>query len=159
MIREAQPSDASAIWDIIGPVIRTGETYTIDRDISRESALAYWMDGGGHCFVAEEAGEVLGTYYLKRNQAGGGSHVANCGYMVGEAARGKGIARAMCEHSMQMARELGFAAMQFNFVVSTNMGAVRLWESLGFETVGRLPDAFDHPKAGYVDALVMHRKL
>ena len=159
LIREVTQDDHDAIWRIIGPVIREGETYAIDRDISREDALAYWTGAGQHCFVAEDGGEVLGTYYLRRNHGGGGSHVCNCGYMVLPEARGKGLARTMCEHSLRMARELGFSAMQFNFVVATNLGAVALWTKLGFETVGRLPDAFEHPREGLVDALVMSRKL
>ena len=101
----------------------------------------------------------MGTYYLRRNQAGGGAHVCNCGYMVAPEARGHGVARAMCEHSMEAARRQGFRAMQFNFVVSTNVGAVRLWENLGFEIVGRLPSAFDSPSQGLVNAYVMFRTL
>jgi ribosomal protein S18 acetylase RimI-like enzyme len=109
--------------------------------------------------VAEREGEILGTYYLKTNQAGGGAHVCNAGYMVAEAARGQGIARAMCVHSQDEARELGYLAMQFNFVVETNRGAIALWQSLGFETVGHLPRAFRHPQAGLVDARVMYKWL
>jgi len=159
-VRPATPADAVAIWSIIGPVIRTGETYTLDRDMVEEEALAYWMGPEKETFVAVNgAGEILGTYYLKANQAGGGRHVANCGYMTSAAATGRGVARAMCAHSLERARERGFRAMQFNFVVSTNKRAVRLWESMGFEVVGRLPGAFEHPQAGFVDALVMWRKL
>ena len=159
LIREVTQDDHDAIWRIIGPVIREGETYAIDQDISREDALAYWTGAGQHCFVVEEGGEVLGTYYLRRNHGGGGSHVCNCGYMVLPKARGKGLARKMCEHSLRMAGELGFSAMQFNFVVATNSGAITLWKKLGFDIVGRLPDAFDHPREGLVDALVMSRTL
>ena len=159
-IRSATPADAAAIWSIIGPVIRAGETYALDRDTTEEEAIAYWMGEDRETFVAEgDEGEVLGTYYLKANQAGGGRHVANCGYMTSEAATGRGVARAMCAHSLDRARERGFRAMQFNFVVSTNERAVRLWESMGFEVVGRLRQAFEHPKAGFVDALVMWREL
>ena len=110
-------------------------------------------------FVAEDEGELLGTYYIKTNQQGPGSHVCNCGYMVSSAARGRGIATAMCQHSQIVAIELGYQAMQFNFVASTNEGAVRLWRKLGFEIVGRLPGAFKHPSIGYVDALVMYKWL
>lgn len=109
--------------------------------------------------VAEEDGEIVGTYYIRANQQGGGAHVANCGYMTAAGSTGKGIARRMCEHSLQHARARGFKAMQFNFVVSSNERAVRLWQSLGFETVGRLPRAFEHPRHGFVDALVMFRAL
>ena len=159
LIRPATQADATAIWTIIGPVIRAGETYTLDRDMSGEDALAYWFGADKEIFVAEEEGAVLGTYYLRANQAGGGRHVCNAGYMTGAAATGRGVARAMCLHSIDHARTSGFRAMQFNFVVSTNVRAVGLWQSLGFEVVGRLPAAFDHPGEGFVDALVMVRAL
>jgi L-amino acid N-acyltransferase YncA len=158
-IRPAAAPDAAAIWSILEPVIRAGETYTLPRDMTREAALDYWFGAGHEVFVAEEEGAVVGTYYLHPNQAGGGAHVANCGYMTAPHATGRGIARAMCTHSLERARERGFRAMQFNFVVGTNERAVRLWEGLGFATVGRLPGAFCHPRLGYVDALVMFRRL
>jgi ribosomal protein S18 acetylase RimI-like enzyme len=110
-------------------------------------------------FVAEERGVVLGTYFLRANLPGGGAHVASCGYMVAPAATGRGIAQEMCNHSLEHARARGFLAMQFNFVVSSNERAIRLWQHLGFSTVGRLPKAFRHPSLGLVDALVMHRFL
>jgi ribosomal protein S18 acetylase RimI-like enzyme len=159
-IRLAQPTDAAAIWGIIGPVIRAGDTYALDRDMSEAEALAYWMGEDRETFAAEdETGEILGTYYLRPNQAGGGRHIANCGYATSASATGRGIARAMCAHSLERARERGFKGMQFNFVVSTNTRAVALWESFGFEVVGRLPKAFEHPTEGFVDALVMWREL
>ena len=158
-IRPASPDDAAAIWSIIEPVIRAGETYTLDRDMSENDALAYWFGADKETFVAEEGGVVLGTYYLRANQAGGGRHVCNAGYMTGAAATGRGVARAMCLHSLDHAKARGFRAMQFNFVVSSNVRAVGLWQSLGFEVVGRLPGAFDHPAEGFVDALVMVRAL
>ncbi len=158
-IRAARPQDHDAIWRIIEPVIRAGETYALPRDMSEADAIAYWTGPDRETFVAEADGRLVGTYYLRANQAGGGSHVANCGYMTATEAAGRGVARAMCEHSLQAARERGFRGMQFNFVVSSNERAVRLWGSLGFETVGRLPEAFGHPTLGDVDALVMFRKL
>jgi len=127
--------------------------------MSRDDALAYWMSPDHQVFVAEENGTVVGTYFLRANQRGGGSHVCNCGYVTAPHATGRGVARAMCTHSLDHARKRGFLAMQFNFVISTNERAVRLWESLGFKTVGRLPQAFRHPKEGLVDSLVMHRFL
>jgi L-amino acid N-acyltransferase YncA len=157
LIRPATEDDASAIWAILQPVIRAGETFTLDRDMSREEALAHWFSCEPLVAVEEEA--VLGTYYLRRNQAGGGGHVGNASYMVSAAAGGRGVGRAMGEHSLEEARARGFRAMQFNFVVSTNERAVRLWQSLGFDIVGRLPGAFEHPRLGLVDALVMFRTL
>jgi ribosomal protein S18 acetylase RimI-like enzyme len=158
-IRSATRRDDDAIWQIVEPVLRAGETYTLPAEMSREDALAYWFSPRHDVFVAEKDGLVLGTYYLRANQKGGGAHVANCGYMTAQHATGRGVARAMCVHSLDVARQRGFRAMQFNFVVSTNERAVRLWASLGFETVGRLPAAFLHPELGYVDALVMYRAL
>lgn len=140
-------------------MIRAGETYTLPSDLHREEALAYWHSAEHEVFVAEENGEILGTYFLHANQKGGGAHVANCGYMTAQGAGGRGVARAMCQHSLDHAKARGFRAMQFNFVVSTNERALRLWQSMGFETVGRLPSAFLHPKLGAVDALVMYRHL
>ncbi|WP_354310169.1 GNAT family N-acetyltransferase [Sphingomonas trueperi] len=159
VIRPAVGQDGAAIWAILEPVIRAGETYALDRDLSREAALAYWLAADRASFVAEAEGRVLGTYYLRANQGGGGAHVANCGYATHPEARGRGIARAMAEHSVAEARARGFRAMQFNFVVSSNAPAVRLWHALGFETVGRVPEAFDHPSLGLVDALILYRRL
>ncbi|WKL55889.1 N-acetyltransferase [Asticcacaulis sp. ZE23SCel15] len=158
-IRPATAADHDAIWSILEPVIRAGDTYALPRDWSREQALNYWFGDGHHVFVAEADGQILGTYYLKANQKGGGAHVANCGYMTAAHSMGKGVARAMCQHSLEVATDMGFAAMQFNFVVSTNVRAVALWHGLGFQPLTRLPDAFDHPVEGLVDALVMFRKL
>jgi ribosomal protein S18 acetylase RimI-like enzyme len=158
-IRPALRSDAHAIWAILEPTIRAGETYTLPLDTAREDALAYWLSPDHEVFVAEEGESVLGTYFLRTNQRGGGSHVCNCGYVTAPNATGRGIARAMCAHSLERARERGFLAMQFNFVISSNERAIRLWESFGFNTVGRLPQAFRHPTRGLVDSLVMHRFL
>ncbi len=141
-------------------MIRAGETYPLPRDMTRGEALAYWFAEGHDVCVAEgSGGEALGTYYLRANQRGGGAHVANCGYVSAGPARGRGVGRLMCEHSLDRARQRGFLAMQFNFVVSSNETAVRLWQQCGFDIVGRLPAAFNHPSAGYVDALVMFRRL
>ena len=158
-VRPAQARDDDAIWGIIGPTIRAGETYALPRDMSRADALSYWKSPGHEVFVAEHDGMVLGTYYMRANQQGGGSHVANCGYMTAPQASGRGVARAMCAHSLAQARARGFRAMQFNLVVSSNERAVALWQSFGFEIVGRLPAAFEHPRLGLVDAVVMYRML
>ncbi len=158
-IRQATATDADALWAILEPVIRAGETYTLDRDLTREQSLAYWCGADKQTFVFEDADGVLGTYYLRANQAGGGAHVCNCGYMTASHATGKGVARQMCQDSLDRARAQGFRAMQFNFVVSSNTRAVALWQSFGFAEVGRLPLAFDHPAHGLVDALMLHRAL
>jgi L-amino acid N-acyltransferase YncA len=158
-IRPATFDDTAAIAAIILPTIREAATYALDPATSESEAVAYWLAPDKQTFVAEADGAVLGTYYLRQNQAGGGSHVCNCGYMTAAAAAGQGIARRMCAHSIDLARAQGYRAMQFNFVVSTNERAVRLWQRMGFAIVGRLPGAFAHPDAGYVDALVMYRTL
>jgi ribosomal protein S18 acetylase RimI-like enzyme len=158
-IRPATPADDDAIWAILEPTFRAGETYPIPRDIGREAALTYWHSPGHTVFVAEEAVRIVGTYYLRANNSGGGAHVANCGYMTAAGAAGRGIARTMCAHSLSEARERGFTAMQFNFVIASNERAVKLWQSCGFEIVGTLPGAFMHPSRGPVDAYVMFRPL
>ncbi len=158
-LRLATKTDHAAIWSIIGPVIREGETYALPVDMEEAEAVRYWTDTDRRTFVAEDYGGIVGTYYIRANQSGGGCHVANCGYMTRADARRKGIARAMCEHSLAEAKRCGFRAMQFNFVVSTNERAVRLWQDLKFREVGRLPAAFQRPNGAYVDALVMFRDL
>jgi ribosomal protein S18 acetylase RimI-like enzyme len=158
-IRPATPQDDDAIWAVLEPTLRAGETYPIPRDISRADALAYWRTPGNDVMIAEDNGAVVGTYYLRANNKGGGAHVANCGYMVAPAATGRGVARAMCLDSFERAKARGFSAMQFNFVISTNTRAVMLWQRCGFQVCGTLPDAFDHPMRGKVDALVMFRHL
>lgn len=158
-IRPATAADDDAIWRVLEPTFRAGETYPIPRDITRADALAYWRSADHAVFVAETGGAITGTYYLRANNRGGGTHVANCGYIVAPAAMRGGIARAMCAHSLDEARRRGFSAMQFNFVISSNERAVRLWQSCGFEIVGRLPGAFAHPARGFVDALVLYRRL
>jgi len=159
LIRPAAAGDDDAIWAIMEPILRAGETYTLPRDMEKKTALAYWRSAEHEVFVAEENGEIVGTYFLQANQKGGGAHVANCGYMTATSATGRGVARAMCAHSLERARKRGFRAMQFNFVVSTNERAVRLWQSFDFEIVGRLPKAFLHPTLGYADAYIMYRDL
>jgi ribosomal protein S18 acetylase RimI-like enzyme len=167
IIRPAEAGDDDAIWAILEPILRDGETYALPREWSRAEALAFWRGGGHAVFVAELSADVVargaprvvGTYCLQPNQRGGGAHVANCGYATLPTARKQGVARAMCLHSLDTARRQGYLGMQFNFVVASNEGAVALWKSLGFEVVGRVPQAFRHPSLGLVDALVMHRAL
>lgn len=159
LIRKADPADAQAISAIILPTIRDGVTYALDREISESDALAYWMGADKETFVVEDNGAIIGTYYMRPNQGGGGRHVCNCGYMTSPAASGRGVASRMCEHSLDHARKRQYRAMQFNFVVSTNEGAIRLWQRMGFGIAGRLPNAFMHPSKGFVDALVMFQTL
>lgn len=158
-IRQADESDFAAIWPIFEQIAAAGDTYAYSQTISRQDAYQVWMTAPARTYVIEQQGQILGTYYIKTNHAGPGAHVCNCGYMVSHAARGRGLAAAMCEHSQQVAVELGYQAMQFNFVASSNEGAVRLWQKLGFDIVGRLPKAFNHPEQGYVDALVVYKWL
>ena len=159
LIRPCDPGDAAVLAEVLVPVFRAGETYAVDPDISSEDAVAFWCAPGKTVFLAERDGVALGTSYLRANQAGGGDHVCNCGFVTAAAAVGQGVARALLDHAMAEAQAQGFRAMQFNFVVVTNMRAIALWERAGFATVGRLPGAFRHPARGYVDALVMYRDL
>ena len=158
-IRQATAADSDAIWDIFQAVVVPGDSYTFDSDTSRDEALAYWLHPSNWCYVAEREGNVVGTYVLRANQPGLGSHVANAAFMVSPQARGFGVGRAMGEHSLREARRLGFRAMQFNFVVSTNQSALGLWHQLGFKIVGTLPGVFRHSQKGFVDAYVMFRSL
>jgi L-amino acid N-acyltransferase YncA len=158
-IREATAADRDAIWDIFHEVVAARDTYAFDPEMSRHDALGYWFQADTQTYVAESRGRIVGTYILRPNQSGGGSHVANAAFMVAPDARAQGIGRAMAEHCLSEARRLGFRAMQFNFVVSTNDAAVRLWQKLGFKIVGTLPGAFRHPEKGYIDVYVMHRSL
>ena len=158
-IRPATDRDRDAIWEIFRATIAPGDAFVYAPDTSREEALGYWFAAGTDTFVAEQNGNVLGSYILRKNRPGLGDHVANAGFMVAPAARGFGIGRAMGEHALREARRLGFRAMQFNFVISTNTAGVRLWQQLGFKIVGTLPGAFRHAHKGFVDAYVMFRSL
>ncbi|WP_242122573.1 GNAT family N-acetyltransferase [Sphingobium sp. Sx8-8] len=159
MIRPVTTADHDAIWSIVEPAIRAGETLAIPRDMSREEALRLWTSPERTVRLLEEDGEILGVFYILANQAGGGSHVANAAYVTASHANGRGVARRMCAASLDLARQQGYRAMQFNFVIATNHRAVALWQAMGFGVIGRLPAVFDHPKEGLVDAFVMHRFL
>lgn len=159
VIRPADPRDAPAIWSMLEPEIRAGETFAQPRDLTREQALTYWLNPDHEVWVAEQAADILGSYYLRVNQRGGGAHVANAGYLTAAHARGRGIARRMLEASLDRARARGFRAMQFNFVVSSNQRAIATWQAYGFEIVARLPRSFEHPVLGFIDALVMYLNL
>lgn len=158
-IREANDADFAQVWPFFQAIVAAGDTYAYPRDIDQAKAHHLWMEAPRKTFVAEDNGDVLGSYYIKTNFLGPGSHVCNCGYMVSAKARGRGLATAMCQHSLEVARQLGYKAMQYNSVVATNEGAIRLWQKLGFEIVGRVPRAFLHPEQGYVDTLVMYQWL
>lgn len=158
-LRQATASDHDAVWAMFRAVVAGGDVYVFEKGITREEALAYWFHTRTHTFVAEHAGRVVGSYILKANQPGRGSHVANGSYMVAPDARGLGVGQAMGKHSIAQARRLGFRAIQFNIVVATNEAAVKLWQKLGFSIVGTLPGAFRHARLGYVDAYVMYLTL
>lgn len=158
IIRRATPQDWPAIWAILEPVFRAGETYAVATDICEEAGRAKWLDSPAACFVAE-GDRILGTYYVRANFDGHADHICNAGYVTAQDAAGQGVATAMCRHSLTAARDLGFAAMQFNLVLASNTRAVALWHHLGFATVGTLPDAFRHPTLGLVDAHIMHKTL
>ncbi len=159
-IRKYQESDWIIVWPIIEKVFRAGETYAYSPEITEEDAHKVWIEVPEETYVAIGSdNKIQGTYYIKPNQPGLGSHVCNCGYIVTENARGKGVASSMCEQSQEVAQKLGFRAMQYNLVVSTNEGAIRLWKKLGFQVIGNLPKAFKMKSVGYVDAFVMYKEL
>jgi len=158
-IRRANEADWPALWAILEPIIRESETFALPRDGGEDVGRAYFASPEKTNFVAEAGGAILGASYVQANRIGPGSHIANCGYITAPEARGRGIARALCAHSIEECTYRGFRGIQFNFVVSTNKPAVHLWESFGFETLARLPGAFEHPRLGYVDALVMFKPL
>jgi L-amino acid N-acyltransferase YncA len=158
-IRPAAPADHDAIWAIFHEVVERGDTYSFAPDISRGPALAAWCAPAVRTFVAESDGDIVATYILRANQPGLGDHVANAGYMVAARAAGRGIGSALCLHSLAEARRLGYTAMQFNFVVSTNTRAIALWQRLGFSIVGTVPDAFRHTTMGPVAIHIMHRRI
>jgi len=158
-IRKATKEDWDAIWPIFREIAVAGDTYAYEIDISKKQAETHWLSVPLITYVFVEDNEILGSYYLKTNHAGPGKHVCNCGYMVAASARGRGLASAMCEHSQKMAKEFGYKAMQFNFVATSNEGAIRLWNKLGYTSVGKLPKAFNHPQKGFIDALVMYKQL
>ncbi|MEO0342600.1 MAG: GNAT family N-acetyltransferase [Pseudomonadota bacterium] len=160
IIRSANPADHPHIWSILKPIFHAGETYAIEQNITEKGALSYWAGPLNDVFVATDRRDgILGTYYLKPNGRGLADHICNCGYAVAAAAQGKGIARAMLEHSIVTASGLGFTAMQYNFVLETNARAIKTWERAGFETIGRIPKAYRHPTHGMIAARIMIRNL
>lgn len=158
-IRDATPDDHDAVWAIFRAVVAAGDSFVFPDDISREDALTYWFNPTAHVRVAESDGRVVGSYTVRPNQPGRGSHIANGAYLVAPAARGLGVGRALGEDSVRECRRLGYRGMQFNIVVATNEPAVRLWRSLGFRILGTVPGAFRHQHLGFVDAHLMFRSL
>ena len=158
-IRDATDRDRDAIWEIFRATVAPGDSFVYDPNTPRDEAEAYWFAKGTRTYVAERDGKVVGSYILRPNRPGLGNHVSNAGFMVAPAARRFGVGLAMGEHALEEARRLGYSAMQFNFVISTNETAVRLWQRLGFRIVGTLPGAFRHSRKGSVDAYVMYRVL
>jgi L-amino acid N-acyltransferase YncA len=158
-IRKAFPEDYNQIWNIIQEVISKGDTYTFTPDSSKETMLAYWCGQDKHTYVAIDDEEIVGTFIIKDNQPGLGSHIANASYMVSEKAAGKGVGKAMGEFSLEEARRLGYRAMQFNIVVKSNNRAIQLWQKLGFNIIGEIPEAFNHKENGLTNAYIMYRKL
>ena len=159
IIREATLNDHDGIWEIFEQVIKPGDTYAFDPNSKREDLPKLWFALGMKVYVAEENGKILGTYFIKPNQAGLGAHIANCGYMVHPEARGRGLGKQLFDHSWLVAKELDYKGMQFNFVVSTNRVAVKLWKKLGFKIIGTIPKGFNHQQLGYVDAYIMFREI
>ena len=158
-IRKAIPEDADPIWDIIKAVIAQGDTYTFDPNSTKEDMLSYWMNPDKHTYVAEIYKDIVGTFIIKDNQPGLGSHIANAGYMTHPSVFGQGIGRKMCQFSLVEAKRLGYSAMQFNIVIKSNVHAVKLWQSMGFDIIGEIPDAFQHQTLGLTNAYIMYRKL
>lgn len=158
-IRPMRAEDFAAFWPTFRDIVAARESYALDPAMDEDAARRWWLESPLETWLAEDGGQLLGSYFLKPNAAGPGGHVCNCGYMVAFAARGRGVARALCLHSQQRARERGFLAMQFNSVVESNAAAAALWRKLGFDVVGRLPRAYRHPVHGLVDCLVMYKWL
>jgi GNAT superfamily N-acetyltransferase len=158
-ITPATSADEERIWALLQPVFSAGDTYAVDPLIDREAAIAYWMEADKTAFILRIEGQAVGTYYMRPNQPGGGAHICNCGFITAPSARGKGVARRMLDHALIEAKQQGYRAMQFNFVLASNQRALAIWQRNGFATIGRIPQAFLHPKQGYVDALILHRSL
>jgi GNAT superfamily N-acetyltransferase len=158
-VRPSTTKDHNAIWKILEPIFRAGDTYAQPTDIFREEALSYWLGCHNTGYVATDDSQILGTYYIGPNQLGGGAHVCNCGFATAPAARGQGIARKMLKHALETALSCNYKAMQFNFVVQTNADALKIWSDNEFTEIGRLPQAFKHPTLGFIDALVLHKTL
>jgi len=159
IIRKTEKEDFSRVWEIFKQVIEEREYYTYDEHTPRVYIEENWINEENLSYVAKIEGEIAGVYIVRPNQPGHGKHIANAAYMVDNRFRNHGIGRKLGEHSLLAAKEVGYHAMQYNFVVSTNVGAIKLWQSLGFDIIGTIPEAFHHFEKGYVDAHIMYRKL
>jgi len=158
-IREAAATDVEAVWGIFETVVNGGDTYAFAPGTTKDEFLNIWFAPTMKTYVAEANEQIIGSYFMKPNQPGLGAHIANCGYMVHPDVRGKGTGGKMCEHSLKIAKELGYKGMQYNLVVSTNTKAVELWKKLGFRIIGAIPGGFRHIHLGYVDAYIMFREI
>ena len=159
MIRAMTSEDFERFWGTFSQIVQAQETYALDAEVSYQHAFELWCARPLKTFIFESQGDVRGSYYLKANGEGPSGHICNCGYMVKAAFQGQGIAKRLCEHSQAIAKELGFKAMQFNSVVSSNMAAVNLWKTLGYQIIGTIPKGYQHRQLGYVDCYVMHKFL
>jgi len=159
IIRKATLDDYDAVWEIFSNVIKTGDTYVFNPSTPKKDLEKHWFAPYMHTYVAVENNVILGTYILKPNQIDLGSHIANAGYMVNPSAQGRGVGRQLCAHSIDLAAQLKFRAIQFNIVVSTNKGAVGLWQKFGFDIIGTTPDGFLHSQLGFVDTYIMYKRL
>jgi L-amino acid N-acyltransferase YncA len=158
-IKPAAAADWPGMWAIFKEVISHGDTYTYAPDMKEGAAKAIWIEGDCHPYVVKRGKSVVGTFTIRTNKPGFGDHVANAGYMVHKDYRGQGIAQTMCNYSLKEAKKLGYDAMQFNFVVSSNLPAVKLWQKMGFKIVGTVPKAFRHASLGPTDVYIMYRSL
>lgn len=152
--------DWPQVWRVLEPAFRAGDTYPLPRDVSEAAAKRYWLKPDGYnAVIRDHAGGLIGVYYLRPDQGGPGDHICNAGYVIAEAARGKGYATALCLHSQERARAMGFRGMKFNLVVSTNAAAIKAWKKAGMEIIATVPGAFRYPVGGLVDAYIMFRTL
>jgi ribosomal protein S18 acetylase RimI-like enzyme len=157
--RRATTEDGEGIWKILQPINEKGDAFAYFPTTTQADMLAYWLAADKHIFVTLDEGEIVGTFWLRDNQPGRGSHIANAAYAVSNTSGSRGVGRAMGLFSLDAARSLGYKAMQFNLVVKTNEKAVKLWQSIGFQIIGEIPEAFDHAELGLVNALIMYQKL
>ncbi len=159
-IREAKPTDYDSIWPIFKAVVSTGTSYVYSPNTTKEGAFEIWMQRPKKTLVCLNMDEtIVGTYYIKENRPDLGSHICRCGFMVSPDARRQGIGEAMCKHSLELAKSMGFRGMQLSYVVATNTPSVQLWEKMGFQKVGRVPNAFQHQNLGDVDVWIMYKSL